>query len=442
MSLTPNHSRPLTTLRNRCFLRLLERIARRFNEAGVPLMVLKGAALNLLVPGTLTRRSMSDLDLLVRPQDIDAARDLLEGLQCLRGQQHVREDFFPRYHYEIEYHAQGVYPMKIDLHVWPFRPLRYARLMLEDALWEGAAEIACGEARVWVPGREDMLLHLAVHAAIHDFACTKWQDDIRLWIETFGPALDWTQLVRRADEWGVALPLRTALCRVARATGVSPPIETMNILAASPVAWRDRLALWQAPRDATHPFMHVLVNLLCTPGRRFRLGYLRAMALPDRLHMGEWYCRRHPGWLPFSHLLRWCWPAIRHLPRLWTWFSKIDVRPSRIHGVGVFATRDLKADELIARWHGRVVEQSGLYVGWTEASGEERRLIELSGRLQYLNHSCNPNAQLLRSTLVATRPIPAGEEITINYGGCTCHCEKEQQHCASAPPALPRQEAA
>ena len=75
----------LTGLRNRCMMHLLERIARHFNDAGVPLMALKGAALNLTVSNDPAERAMSDLDLMVRPEDIDAARRILEELGSLRG---------------------------------------------------------------------------------------------------------------------------------------------------------------------------------------------------------------------------------------------------------------------------------------------------------------------------------------------------------------------
>ncbi len=41
--------------------------------------------------------------------------------------------------------------------------------------------------------------------------------------------------------------------------------------------------------------------------------------------------------------------------------------------------------------------------------------IEPSNGLQFLNHSCSPNARILRSSVVATKTINRGDEITFDY---------------------------
>ena len=120
--------------RNLRMMHLLERIAGQFNQGGVPLMALKGAALNLTIIDEPDTRPMLDLDLMIRPEDLDRTLALLEQCGCLRSQLLVREDFFPRYYYEVEFRAGDVDPVTIDLHVRPLRPLRYANFVPADAL--------------------------------------------------------------------------------------------------------------------------------------------------------------------------------------------------------------------------------------------------------------------------------------------------------------------
>ncbi len=115
------------SVRNVRMMHLLERIARAFNDAGVPVLALKGAALNLVLYDRPDERPMGDLDLLIKPENVEDAFAILEKLGCLRGEPLVREDFFPRFHYEVEFRAGDIYPVKIDLHVRPFRPLRSTR---------------------------------------------------------------------------------------------------------------------------------------------------------------------------------------------------------------------------------------------------------------------------------------------------------------------------
>lgn len=424
----------LESVRNVRMMHLLERIARAFHDAGIPLLALKGAALNLVLYDRPDERPMGDLDLLVKPEDAEGACAVLEGLGCLRSVVLVREDFFPRFHYEIEYAAGSIYPVKIDLHVRPFRPLRYSRLVPPDALWERAEVVRFGAATIRIPAPDDMLIHLAVHAAIHGCSRRTWLQDIKRWADAHRSVIDWNRLVATAERWRLALAVRQAFQRTAREFGPVCSRRVIQRLRRLPVNWRDRLALWQAPRDASRPVMHVLVNTLCTPGWRFALGYLRAVCLPDRGHMGEWYCRRHWGWLPWAHLLRCSWPVVGRLRPLWTWLSKIETRDSRIHGTGVFATRALEAGELIARHRGREVGRDGPYVMQHKlASGEVRR-YEITGKLKFLNHCCRPNAALAEFRLIALRPIRGGEEITIDYGEGACDCRRDR-FGSNRPPA-------
>ncbi len=412
---------PASSIRNLRMMHLLERIARKFNEIEIPLMVLKGAALNLTVYDGPEQRPMADLDLMVRVADLEGACTALESLGGLRSPTLFREDFFPRFHYELEYNVGTIYPVKIDLHVRPFRPLRYSQLIPPTAFWDRAEPLQIGLATVLILSVEDMLIHLTAHAAIHGPLRLMWLEDIRLWI-VHQARLDWTRFLATVEKWRLALPVREALNDVEREFGPLCPSLVSDRLAEMRVNWRDRLALWEAPRDADHPTSHVAVNVLCTPDWRIVLGYLLAVVFPDRAHMADWYCHRHWGWLPCAHVLRWFTPLAARLPRLWSRLNKVEVRPSNIHGVGVFATRDIATGEVIARYSGRRVGRKGMYVvEQTDPSGNRQR-YELTGKLRFMNHSCGPNAAFSQFELRAVRPITAGQEITITYGSAACSC--------------------
>jgi hypothetical protein len=417
----------LIGIRNRCLMHLLERIALRFNGAGIPLMVLKGAALNLTVYERPSERAMADLDLLVKPEHTDDARALLEEAGCLRGAPLVREDFFPRFYYETDYIAGKIYPMKIDLHVRPVRPLRYARLLPDAAFWDRADRVRIGRAVLLIPSTEDMLIHLAVHAAIHGFAEDKWLVDIRRWIQKRHDVIDWEAFLSSTSAWRLTLPVREALVRVSQEHGAACPVDVLRRLSNRRENWRDRLALRHAPHDAAHPIRHVAVNVLTTPGASFVLGYLRAVLVPGPEHMEENYFGRHWAWLPCAHLARWCRPVTKRFSWLRNRFHKIETQPSPIHGLGVFATRDIQAGELIARYRGRPVEGNGVYVGWHDTRGGSDQRYEITGRLRFLNHACSANAEFSGFQLIAARPIRDGEEITINYGSDTCECRRKEE---------------
>ena len=119
----------------------------------------------------------------------------------------------------------------------------------------------------------------------------------------------------------------------------------------------------------------------------------------------------------------------------------VAVRPSRIHGQGVFALTGLPARRKLG-------ELSGEIVGWKEARRRASRskciaIVEFedgmaldathdSGPFRYVNHSCSPNTYLRRFRhrveFYALRAIAPGEELTCDYGETqhegtlTCRC--------------------
>src|SRR5262245_2266161 len=107
---------------------------------------------------------------------------------------------------------------------------------------------------------------------------------------------------------------------------------------------------------------------------------------------------------------------------------KTEVRESAIHGRGLFATRDISKDEIVAIKGGHIVDKKTLREKITPVLGaveiqidddlfiapvatEERELSML-----YLNHSCGPNLGMRGEiTFVARRDIRAGEELTHDW---------------------------
>jgi uncharacterized protein len=107
---------------------------------------------------------------------------------------------------------------------------------------------------------------------------------------------------------------------------------------------------------------------------------------------------------------------------------KTEVRESKIHGRGLFATADIAKAEIVAVKAGRIVDRKTLRkkimprlgpveiqidddLFITPVTDEERELSML-----YSNHSCDPNLGIRGEiTFVAMRDIRAGEELTHDW---------------------------
>jgi uncharacterized protein len=107
---------------------------------------------------------------------------------------------------------------------------------------------------------------------------------------------------------------------------------------------------------------------------------------------------------------------------------KTEVRESKIHGRGLFATADIAKDEIVVVKSGHIVDRKTLREQITPRLGpveiqidddlfiapvteEERELSML-----YLNHSCDPNLGVRGEiTFAAMRDIRAAEELTHDW---------------------------
>jgi hypothetical protein len=123
----------------------------------------------------------------------------------------------------------------------------------------------------------------------------------------------------------------------------------------------------------------------------------------------------------------------------------VEVRRSPISGRGLFARRPITADTVVSRLGGRLVSTIEVHEILADAAadpvrpyvdtivvGEDAHLVLPARHTNgYGNHSCDPNLWWIDEyTLAARRHIPAGEEVTNDYGtstgvesftmGCSC----------------------
>ncbi|HOA73836.1 MAG TPA: nucleotidyltransferase family protein [Phycisphaerae bacterium] len=272
----------------------------RLQIAKVPFLLLKGAALNAVLyePGL---RPMTDIDVLIRAEDVSTAEKVLRNAGCRPGADLLREDFYPKYYCEREYFTGTYPPVKIDLHCRPFHVLRYARTMPEGALWSGTMEAGCAGLTVRVPGPHSMLIHLCVHAACHGGTQLRWLYDIKCWLDRFGGSIDLDRLAAQCRRWRIALPVHRALTATLEAFGGNDLLRAAVEATDGFAGPLDRLAVAAAPLAGRAPVLHTVCTALTTPGLRFRLGYLAAVLLPGTGHLAQIYPHRHAGWQLAAH---------------------------------------------------------------------------------------------------------------------------------------------
>ncbi|HQT82712.1 MAG TPA: SET domain-containing protein-lysine N-methyltransferase [Candidatus Paceibacterota bacterium] len=135
------------------------------------------------------------------------------------------------------------------------------------------------------------------------------------------------------------------------------------------------------------------------------------------------------------------------------------VKKSR-NGRGIFAKRDFAAGETLFRVMGTLItcDEDDAVDDTTRANTyryDEDRFLSPAGRLgDFLNHSCAPNAKIVKEgrtlLLAAARPVRKGDEVVLDYSTilaaddvwemrCTCGaraCRKTVRRFTDLPRAL------
>ena len=105
----------------------------------------------------------------------------------------------------------------------------------------------------------------------------------------------------------------------------------------------------------------------------------------------------------------------------------IEVKESGIHGRGLFTTIDISVGTKILIIAGEVItgdecerreELGNVYIFW---NGDNYIDVENTRKIKYINHNCEYNCEVEDKDdyslyLTAATDIPAGEELTIDYG--------------------------
>lgn len=101
--------------------------------------------------------------------------------------------------------------------------------------------------------------------------------------------------------------------------------------------------------------------------------------------------------------------------------KSLTIGKSKIHGKGVIALENIDSGEKVQYIRGKLVHrrirsksESLPTVNWIGAGRD--KWIQVSGLFRYINHSCEPNVAIVgKRTVVATKRIRAGEELTMDY---------------------------
>lgn len=252
-----------------------------FEEAGVDALLLKGRALGALLYESDERRGYADVDLLVGPSSVEAAKDALRrlgysysdadrGIDDIGGVAHAQPWMRP-----------GTGPLEtemVDLH-WRMPGSRSSPVLAWEELQGRRTHIEVGGHRAATLDRCGQALHLAVHAAQHGLAVERVLDELALALARW-PSEVWACAAELAERLDATQAFAAGLRLVPQGASLASELKL------PPTAELDWMIRHRVARPVGALHLQALEEL---DGFRERLSVVRRLVLPPRSWMVEQY---------------------------------------------------------------------------------------------------------------------------------------------------------
>lgn len=227
----------LSDFRMQLLSQRLQETLKTFAARGIPVILLKGAAVGALTDPTFRARPMGDLDLLVRREDVNRARTAIidSGWPVTTDPRLL--DLLQDQHHLPPFVSPLLPGLRLELHVELFA-IGHSFTLSHEAIWRDSrpASAPFEGARLLSP--EHMLLHACAHFAWqHSMRFAAWRTVRTVAAVASEPLLSWDALVREARA-AKALTVCYWTLRIAqRLSSLDVPAATMAQLAPPTPEW-------------------------------------------------------------------------------------------------------------------------------------------------------------------------------------------------------------
>jgi hypothetical protein len=285
--------------------RELLRISRALEWQEIACLPYKGPVLAEMAYGDAALRHSVDIDILVEPSVVPAVTETIARLgyrmtnECSRHESAYRH---VHHHYAFEKAANN---MLLEVH-WRLVTRQFClNLSVSDLLQRSTALPLLGQS-LRCPAREDMLLMVCVHGAMHGWKQIKQVCDVAAFALR-RPDCDWDVLVERSGQRGVLRMLLLGFSLAGSLLDAPVPDAIADALAAEPEVAAlsseisQRLLQGRPPREVDDARTFAGYHARLRERRRDRIEQaLRRAVIPN---MEEWAALPLPEALSFVHYI-------------------------------------------------------------------------------------------------------------------------------------------
>ena len=317
VDLWTHHERRALT--NRLMAEELLRILGALEQAGIPALPYKGPVLAASLHGDLALREFGDLDILLRPQQVLAAKALLQahGYRPLYDLKPAVEAAFlasrAQYHLVM---VHGVSSISVELH-WMTDPDFPVERIDDEQWWAGLDQIAVAGGRVRCFSNRELMLVLCLHGSKHHWTGLGWLVDVAELARRQSRA-DWDWILARAKAMACERRLALGLHLAGEWLGARLPLDVQRhaaAVSAVPELAHKLSATWfTREHHSWGPVSRLRLDLKLDDRGGLRLRHLANVLFTPSL--AEW-----SAW-PLPRVLHFLYLPLRLVRLLWKYGTK------------------------------------------------------------------------------------------------------------------------
>ena len=267
--------------------------------SGINVIVLKGwAFIHTLYGGDTSQRFCEDIDILVHPENAQAAEEILQEI----GFQGT-EEYWPGYRRRYR-NARAFISLKqlgsfgdmfsIGLHWGLLQIPAYSSHFIDNrSLFESARQIRVEGVDVLELAAEDEIVYACAHDWLHhrnDSVLLRYFEIAALVMKSY-QTLNWEMVLKRARAWKVVLPMQNILLTTDHLwPDIIPSLARKQLMDVKPTTSEYFIDRWITLTKSKLAYTQIL-HWVTLPGiyNRFRYVYENIIPSPDymRLHYGE-----------------------------------------------------------------------------------------------------------------------------------------------------------
>ena len=200
----------LNAIKNTLIFEELGKVLEIFKKTGLQVIVLKGAALAEKVYGNIALRPMSDIDLLVKKEDLLYTDEQLKMLGYWPSDASVNDiDFSSTYLTTLDYRSSSPNSTSFHIH-WHFVNSTipnefYIKNIKIENIWQDAEKTKIANVETLVMAPHHLLIHLSEHAlrVTHSLSKLSFFCDINEAVNFYKERLDWERLIKESFKFNL-----------------------------------------------------------------------------------------------------------------------------------------------------------------------------------------------------------------------------------------------